>query len=241
MWQDLEFLRRPVPMVIPTPTIQLMTDASGIAWAGVILPRSVTEDWEMEDLRYSINWRELKAILLSLKKFLHLVRGKSVLILSDNQTAISCILNQGTQRSTSLMTLTKFLLEFAFQNSIILVPKHLPGKLNTLADMGSRRNPISTEWTLDKRTFNWLTEIVGRPQVDLFANRINRQVKGFISPFPDSLAVGTNALSEDWNRWENNYLFPPVNLLLCVMTCLSVYRGKGVLIAPDFPLIKALM
>ena len=54
VWQDLNFLRSPVPMALPTPTIQLMTDASEIGWAEVILPHFVSDDWG-EDLRSSIN------------------------------------------------------------------------------------------------------------------------------------------------------------------------------------------
>ena len=235
VWQDLDFLRSPVAMALPAPSLQLMTDASGKGWAGVILPHKAWGAWSEEDLSLSINWRELRAVYLSLRDFLPLVKGKSVSILSDNQTAIACIMNEGTQKSASLLEMTRTLLEFALLNSIVLVPKHLPGKLNTLADMGSRREPMATEWSLDRRTFNWLSERNGLPQVDLFANRLNRQVKSFISPFPDNLAIGTNALSVDWNQWDNIYLFPPVNLLVRVMTCLSSYRGKGILIAPDFP------
>ena len=118
VWTDESFLRTLVPMSLPLPSLQLMTDASRLGWGGVLIPHSVS--------------------------------------------GTSCIRHQGTLRSPALMNLSKTLLEFCFAHSVSLVPKHLSGALNVLADQGSR----STEWSLDVETFAWVASNFGPLQVD---------------------------------------------------------------------------
>ena len=235
IWGDPSFLGSPVPMSVPPPDIQLMTDASRSGWSGAILPDRVVGLWPPDYNSLSTNWLELKAIFLSLVHFLPRLQGSSVLLMTDNTTAVSCIRRQGSLRSDSLMALTKEILEFCHSHSIVLVPKHLCGRLNVFADQGSRPDPISTEWALDKETFQWLSSEVGPFQVDLFATRFNAHLPVFVSPFPDDLASGVNALSLHWDEWGSLYLFPPSPVLQEVVARLQHYRGQGVLIAPFFP------
>ena len=115
--------------------------------------------------------------------------------MTDNETAVSCIRRQGSLKSALLMSLTTKLFNFCLQHSITLVPKHLSGRLNVLADQDSRRTPISTEWSLDPTIFKWICSLQGPFQVDLFATRYNNKLSKFISPCPDPLASGINALS----------------------------------------------
>ena len=135
------------------------------------------------------------------------------------------------------MELTHSILTFCFRNNITLVPKHIFGELNVLADQGSRLSPIPTEWSLDRRTFLWLLDLakshgVPRPQVDLFATRHNALLSSFVSPVPDPQALEVNALSLDWNRWSSVYLFPPVMLLSRLLPYLWHFGGRGILVAP---------
>ena len=155
----------------------------------------------------------------------------------DNTTAVSCILRQGSYQSDLLMDLTRSILMFSFQNNITLIPKHISGELNVLADQGSRLSPLPREWSLDRHSFKWLLHLarshgIPIPQVDLFATRYNSQLESFVSPVPDPLAVEVNALSLDWNNWDSIYLFPPVNLLSRLLPFLWKFRGKGILVAP---------
>ncbi|CAL4115142.1 unnamed protein product, partial [Meganyctiphanes norvegica] len=124
------------------------------------------------------------------------------------------------------------ILEFCLLHSITLVPKHLPGGLNVLADRGSRSDPITTEWSLDKETFGWLSSLAGPFQVDLFATRENTQLPSFVSPFPDPWAIEVNALSLHWGTWDKLYLFPPSSIMGEVVARLQHYNGRGILVAP---------
>ena len=166
-----------------------------------------------------------------------MLRNNCVMIMPDNTTAVQCILRQGCYWSAVLMKLTYDILTFSFQNNITLIPKHISGELNVLADQGSRPTPLPREWSLDRRSFKWLLRLALRhgvpsPQVDLFATRYNTQLKSFVSPVPDPLAAEVNAMSLDWNRWQSIYLFPPVNLLSRILPLLWSFKGKGILIAP---------
>ena len=235
VWQNRDFLSHPVQMHVSIPSVQLMTDASLSGWCGVLLPSRVWDLWGPEVSQFSMNWKELKAILLSLTFFQNRVRGKSVLLLSDNTTAISCIRNQGSTHSVSLLMLTSEILEFCSSLSISLIPQHLRGVLNVLADQGSRDHPIETEWSLDSTTFSWICQLLpSPPQVDMFATRDNSQLPVFVSPCPDGEAAAIDALSTDWNRWGVIYLFPPWNIIPEVIHCLDNYQGVGILIAPLF-------
>ena len=209
-----------------------MTDASRQGWGGVLLPNRISGVWPPEFQAWSMNQLELQAIFHSLEHFCSTLQGNPVLIMTDNSTAVSCIKNQGTLRSVPLLDLSRKLLEFCEDFSIVPVAKHLPGSLNVLADQESRLDPVSTEWSLDPITFKKIWDKHGPFGCDLFANRFNRQIQNFVSPFPDPLSQGTNALSIPWDQWESIYLYPPIPLLHEVVARLSSYPGRGVLIAP---------
>ena len=130
------------------------------------------------------------------------------------------------------MSLSRDILEFCQGLSISLVPRHLSGDLNTLADRQSRLGPVGAEWSLDSETFLWLSRLAGPFQVDLFATRDNARLPSFVSPFPDPLALGVDAFSLPWDDWESIYLFPPVKALHRVVPLLSRFQGRGVLVAP---------
>ena len=179
-----------------------------------------------------MNWKELKAIHLSLLHFSKFLRGKVVKILSDNTSALACIRRQGSLSSVPLSSLTEEILLFCERLGISLVACLIKGVLNVSADKGSRDKPVSTEWSIDLTTFAWICELVPSLQVDLFTTRDNARLRVFVSPCPDRLAVGVDAFSLDWNVWDSIYLFPPLQVLPEVVVRLGSFRGSGVLIAP---------
>ena len=92
---------------------------------------------------------------------------------------------------------------------ISLIPKHIKGVLNVLADKGSRSLPIETEWSLDRDSFMEICEWVGlSPTCDLFATCENSHCEIYVSPCPDSGAWTEDTFSVDWNTWDSIYVFP---------------------------------
>ena len=72
------------------------------------------------------------------------------------------------------------------------------GSLNVLADRFSRPGQVlQGEWELCQGTFDWLTTLWGRPDVDLFATRFNRKLRRFVSLCPDADATDIDAMNTD--------------------------------------------
>lgn len=67
----------------------------------------------------------------------------------------------------------------------------IPGKDNILADRESRIKNNDTEWKLNPKIFHQITSIGAIPSIDLFASRINYQIKPFVSwrEDPEAIAV----------------------------------------------------
>ena len=76
VWSTTSFLSQAVPLSVPVPHLQLMTDASLSGWSGIVLPHRVSGRWPVEFLGHSINWLELQAVFQALQHFLSLLRGQ---------------------------------------------------------------------------------------------------------------------------------------------------------------------
>ena len=76
----------------------LMTDASGEGCSGVLLPSTVSGLWDISQSSEHINWKELKAVQLTILHFLPLLRGKCVSLRIDNLTVFSCVRRKGYLR-----------------------------------------------------------------------------------------------------------------------------------------------
>ena len=76
-WTDPEYLGKPVPMHLETPSVDIMTDASGYGWGGVMIPFQVRGTWGPSLMGFSMNWKELRAIHLTLTYFANDLEGKT--------------------------------------------------------------------------------------------------------------------------------------------------------------------
>ena len=81
--------------------------------------------------------------------------------------------------------------------------------------------------------FNHICSRWGLPGVDLMATPANRRVPQFVSPFPHSEALATDAFSLDWSQFGLAYAFRPTKLVPVVITKFRSSPGLWlVLIAP---------
>lgn len=62
---------------------------------------------------------------------------------------------------------------------------YIPGKMNVEAEKQSRAFNDRTEWRLNPQVFHELVKQGRAPDIDLFASRLNFQMKPFISWGPD--------------------------------------------------------
>ena len=204
-WKSAHNVLRGAPITQTEPDTQLFTDASNIGWGVQWNALMVSGVWPTTKKTLHINVLKLEAIHRAMLHWLRKLIGLTDLIASDNSTVVSYINKQGRTRSIQLCRRTKKLLLMCQANQIVLRARHIPGRLNVLADILLRPSQMSgTEWSLHPSVFRALTRERRIPFLDLFATRWNHKLPLFVSPVPDPLvmAVDVNVMSMSWNaQW----------------------------------------
>ncbi|XP_071141873.1 uncharacterized protein [Mytilus edulis] len=217
------------------PQIILQTDASLSGWGAVLIDNKTGGRWTPDEQKYHINYLELLAILYGLKSFESQLKCFThVKILTDNTTAVSYVNKMGGIKSICCNTIAKSIWFWAKKHNVWLTASHIAGTENTIADAESRKFNDKVEWQLNKDIFCDICELWGDPQIDLFASRLNSQLKRFCSWKPDPDASFIDAFSIDWSDFKC-YLFPPFSLLgRCVQKILKD-KTTVILVAPLWP------
>ena len=105
---------------------------------------------------------------------------------------VAYINKEGGIKSGPLCPLLWRILTWCTRNSVTLKARHIPGRLNMIADKLSRLGQtIQTEWSLNPEMFQAICNRWHRPQVDLFATRFNRKLPQFVSLVPDPPSMGS--------------------------------------------------
>ncbi|KOB72911.1 putative transposon Ty3-I Gag-Pol polyprotein [Operophtera brumata] len=116
----------------------IVTDASGVGWGAYVNGDHIQGSWMPEELRYHANMKELLAIykVLTHGSIIRQCRNRTILIQSDNRTALAYLRKQGGTRSINLLQLTRLIYSQIETYNISLVTSYLPGPLNSIADGG---------------------------------------------------------------------------------------------------------
>ena len=216
--------------------LQIFTDTSKEGWGAHLNERTARGSWSVPESKLHINYLELKAVFLALKEFQDLCTNKIVLVATDNTMVVAYINKERGMRSGPLCALLWRILIWCSQRQVTLKARHIPGRLNVIADKLSRLGQtIQTEWSLLPEVFQKLCSKWHRPLIDLFATRFNHKLPQFVSPVPDTLAVAVDALTLPWEDLDA-YAFPPTAILGKVVEKLqnSPYK-RLILIAPGWP------
>ena len=232
-WTDTQWLLQGVPIRPHPPKLSLCTDASIVGWGAHLLPsmEMIAGHWTESERNRHINELEMLAVFKAVTHWRNLLTGQSVVILSDNTTVCAYIKRQGGTKSHALCQLTLDLLQLTAPLQISLIPRHIPGRLNVIADGLSRDTPLHTEWTLNREVFQQVLQHFPTMQIDLFATRHNNRLQQFVSPFQDPLAIAVDGLTFDWEG-RDLYAFPPVVLVPRVIQRLQQFHCTLTLVAP---------
>ena len=106
-WWSMGNILKGRSFLCPTPSVTITTDASHLGWGahmGILRVRGL---WGTAESHRHINWLELKTIHLALKAFRKQVEGRSVLIQTDNTTAMFYLNKQGEQNHSSCHSLPR--------------------------------------------------------------------------------------------------------------------------------------
>jgi hypothetical protein len=124
---------------------------------------------------------------------------------------------------------------WAHSQEFTISTEFIPGKLNVLADMLSRRNQIlPTEWTIAHQALEPVWQMWGKPMVDLFATRYNTRLLCYVSPMKDPKALGRDAFARSWRSLEV-YAYPPTSLIQKVVAKYVLERPRMILVTPFWP------
>ena len=100
----------------------------------------------------------------------------------------------GTSHSVQCNAVTKEIWQFCIKHNIWLLAAYIPGKTNVEADEESRRENQDTEWMLNPDILSDALERLDvKPEIDLFASKLNHQFPRYVSYKPDLDAVAVNA------------------------------------------------
>ena len=226
-------------------SITCRSDASFLGWGAydVSTGKSTNGRWSEQELVFSINYLELKAIYFALQSLYADVRNKHIEIQCDNVSAVKYIRDLGGITSPDMDYLASEIWHWCLSRNIFISAVHIAGASNLRADFLSRHFSDSTEWMLKRQIFDRLCRQCFVPDVDLFASRLNKQLDTFVSWFPEVGAYRNDAFSFSWHEFLP-YIFCPFNLVGKVVTKIITDKvQKALMIIPHwrsqiwFPLI----
>ena len=117
----------------------------------------------------------------------------------------------GGIKSESCNNIACIIWNFCTENKLWLSGAHIPGKCNIEADQQSRILQDATKWKLQPELFQKIVNRFGKPDIDLFASRISRQLKRCVSWILEPETMAVNAFSLTWN---NKFFFKCSHLLV---------------------------
>ena len=165
------------PLIHPSPTLVITTDASSSGWGAVCNQSSTGGLWSPVEKKEHINYLEMLTILFGLKTFANNKRDIHIRVMTDNTTAVSVINHMGTSHSLSCNDICTSIWQWCSIRNIWLSVAHIPGKENISADRESRRKyNSSSEWMLNKQMLlSCFEQLSFYPTIDLCASRLNHQ------------------------------------------------------------------
>ncbi len=213
------------------PDILIQSDASKLGWGAYYEGQHAGGPWSETEAAAHINVLETTAAFLALQSFCSAIVNKHVRLELDNTTAVAYVNNMGGNQSSECNTIVRHMWLWCIQKNIWLSATHIPGATNTEADRMSRQLHEHTEWALNDQVFDRICDQIFKPDIDLFASRLNNKLERYVSWKPDPGAIAIDAFSINWAT-ERFYAFPPFSLLTKVLQKVGEDVAEGILIMP---------
>ena len=178
-----------------------------------------------------INSFELQAVFFCLKAFCKNKTRLYVLLKLDNTATVAYINKKGRTISACCNKLAKDIWNWAKEQDIWITTSHVPGVKNTTADLRSRHFYDNKEWSLNERVAKPLSDQFGKPEIDLFASRLNTKCTKYASYKSDPDAYHVTAFSMCWLNL-NSYIFLPFSIVGRVLAKLAQDQATALVIVP---------
>jgi hypothetical protein len=214
--------------------MEIFSDASKTGWGAACCLDRANGKWSDSEKHMHINYLEILAAYFGLRVFAKDLKDCQVLLRVDNTTAVSYINKMGGVRFPHLTNITRQLWEWCEQSNIFVYASYISSHDNEAADAESRRLHPDIEWELTDHAFSKIVKHFGRPQIDLFATRLNKKCNRYVSWHRDPGAFAINAFTLDWHRL-NFYAFPPISVILKMIRKIITDNAEGVVVVPHWP------
>ena len=213
---DLEWLINNIhhthnPISHGNPSLMIRSDASKTGWGAACGGATTGGNWSNEEALNHINYLELLAAWFALRCFAKELSNIHIKLEIDNTTALAYVGNMGG-RLFQMNTLAREIWIWCKSRNIYLSVAYIASEDNTDADLESRMSHDNIEWMLNKHCFHNICDIFGKPEIDLFASRLNKQLDCYVSWKPDPFAWTVDAFTFDWSKFFV-YAFPPFTLI----------------------------
>lgn len=241
------------PFIIPSPSHLIITDSCSVSCAGLVaLPQQLSDFlslskfdisadstvyhmWRNPD-QFHINWKELKAFLLTITKKAQQLRGLHVGAVIDNTVAASYV-RKGGGAVSQLAQLAWNMSRILISERILLVETRVVKSEENPADEPSRLNESTHMWSLSRSTFSFFlsrakSACLPMPNLDAFADAHNNLLPLFISRFFEPTSVGTDFFTSDAVAGKVLWCNPPWYLMSRVLGSFSVRKLRGYILAP---------
>ena len=184
------------------------------------------------------NLLELLAVVDSVLALVAKLRGRKVVIRSDNTFTVS-YLRRGGGSNLICTTLVQAFLDFLITNDIELVRvEYVAGRVNIVADGLSRLQDFHGDWMIKPSVLQsvraWIcSHALPMYTLDAFASTLNHVVPQFCSRYHEVNATFTNAFTAPidpmaWVLWCN----PPFSLMARVLLWLRQGGYTAYVVAP---------
>ena len=214
--------------------LEIFSDASLTCWGIFCNNEKTNGHWDENERKANINILELKAAFFGLKCYAKDAVNCNILMRIDNTTAISYMNRMGGIQYKHLNDIAREIWQWCEKRNIYIFASYINTKDNIEADAESRKLEPETEYELANYAFERIVQVFGKPDIDLFASRINTKCHRYISwkKVPDSEAVDAFTLCR---KREYFYAFPPFSIILKVLRKIKKDKSEGLLILPDWP------
>lgn len=186
--------------------------------------------WSENDSKKSSTFREIKAISFALESYKDMLQCKNVKWFSDSQSCVKII--QSGSFKVELQELACQIYHLCAVNSISLEILWIPRLQNSQADFISKAVDYD-DWGVSNKFFEFMEQMWGPHDVDRFANHENTKLQRFNSVVWNPGCEQVDAFSQNW-AGENNWIVPPIYLVIQVMRHIVLCKATGTMIVPKW-------
>jgi hypothetical protein len=190
------------------------------------------------------NERELLAAQYLILSLLPMLKGNSIMLYTDNLNAAG-ILEHGSNKPR-LQYYAKSVSDLCIQNDICLTPVWIPRSLNVTADVLSKCYDPDNYGVTDIFFHRVCVDFGIFPNLDLFADNINRKTRRFFSVSFCPGTVGVDAFKQNWAPPNICWAFPPTKHISDAILKMVSDKAIGLLLVPQwknqsfYPLLRSI-